>query len=109
MFVASLALPPPTDRPLPRAPASAPLRMLIAWLIAGALLLALFPALRGGAALGATAPFWLVVAPGINLAWFARGRLAHVVLRALRRWRRPMAVQARRLQSRPRADRSSRK
>lgn len=111
MFVASLSLPPSIDRPTRRAGASAsraPLRMLAAWLVAGAFLLALFPALRGNSSLGATVPFWLVAAPGINLAWFARGRIVCSSLRALRRLRRPVAGQARRLQSRGRAERSSR-
>jgi len=109
MFVASLSLPPSIVRPRPQKRASVPLRMLTAWLVAGASLLALFPVLRGGAALGATVPFWLVAAPAINLAWFARGRIASRVVRALRRFRRPVVGQARRLQSRRRADRSSRK
>ena len=112
MFVASLSLPPSIDRPLPRTrpnASRAPLRMLTGWLVAGAFLLALFPALRGGAALGATVPFWLVAAPGINLAWFARGRIASGTLRAVRRFRRPTIGQARRLQSGTRAERSSRK
>ena len=108
MFVASFSLPPSIMHPLPQKRAGAPLRMLTAWLAAGASLLALFPVLRGGMALGATVPFWLVAAPAINLAWFTRDRIASTVVRALRRFRRPMAGQARRLQSRGRADRSSR-
>jgi len=116
MFVAPLSLPAAVDRPTVRARATvatvsrAPLRAaLVAWFVGGACALALVPALRGGATLGATLPFWLVVAPAINLAWFARGRIGGAIRRALRRSRRPAAVQARRLQSRSRPDRSSRK
>jgi hypothetical protein len=115
MFVAPLSLPAAADRPVARARATAasvsraPLRVLAAWFVGGASALALVPALRGGATLGATLPFWLVAAPAINLAWFARGRIAVAIRRALRRSQKPVAVQARRLQSRPRPDRSSRK
>lgn len=97
MFVASLSLPPSIDCPPARERASAPLRMLAAWLVAGALLLALFPMLRGGQTLGATVPFWLVAAPAINLTWLARGRIAFGAVRALRRFHRPLPGQARRL------------
>ena len=54
-----------------RAPASRapyrPVRALLAWLLAGVGILVCIPAARGGALLGATLPFWLVVAPLINL------------------------------------------
>jgi hypothetical protein len=115
MFVAPLSLPSAVDRPAARAPATvasvsrAPLRVLAAWFVGGACALALVPALRGGATLGATLPFWLVAAPAINLAWFARGRIATAIRSAMRRGRSPLVVQARRLQCRSRPDRSSRK
>jgi len=111
MFVAPFSLPLPVEHPHPRmreSPPGAALGALAAWLVSGACLLALFPALRGGATLGATLPFWLVAAPAINLVWLARGRIATAVQHALRRLQRPAIRQARRFQSRARPDRSSR-
>jgi hypothetical protein len=58
---------------------------LIAWLALGIGLMILTPAARGGGALGATLPFWLVGAPVLNLLWWRRREC----LRVLRR-RRPM-------------------
>jgi len=113
MFVAPL--PVPSAAPQTVAPSRvrtgrvsrSPLRLLVGWLVAGLCLLALVPAVRGGALSGATLPYWLVAAPAIDIVWLARARIAALarrVLRAIRR-RRP---QARRIQSRVRADRSSR-
>ena len=47
---------------------------LITWLVGGALALLLTPALRGGAVGGWTLPFWLVVAPLINIVWLTWAR-----------------------------------
>jgi hypothetical protein len=50
-------------------------RLLAAWLAVGIGVLAVVPAARGGATLGATVPFWLVAAPLIGLAWLERKAL----------------------------------
>jgi hypothetical protein len=39
------------------------------WLAFGLLALAAIPPLRGGPLTGATAPYWLIAAPLIDLAW----------------------------------------
>jgi hypothetical protein len=49
-----------------------------AWLLAGCVLVRLVPSLRGGRLLGGTMPFWLVVAPLVDLAWLGRRDLARV-------------------------------
>lgn len=58
-------------------PLRPPTRTLMSWLIGGLVVLLLVPAARGGAALGATLPFWLVAAPLIDLAWIERRRITH--------------------------------
>lgn len=63
-------------------------RMLVAWLASGVAALACLPAARGSAAFGASLPYWLVIAPLIDLAWLGRARL----LRHLRRPRPPRPV-----------------
>ena len=97
MFVAPLSLPSARAHPpivalrVRHGTSPAPVRLLLAWLVAGLGLLAMFPPLRGGAAFGGTAPFWLVAAPLINLGWRLRGPIA-TALRAM--WvarRRPVA------------------
>jgi hypothetical protein len=50
---------------------------LIAWLAVGLIVLVCLPAARGGRMLGATLPFWLVVAPLLDLAWIGRHRIRH--------------------------------
>ncbi|HEX5122960.1 MAG TPA: hypothetical protein VFV97_06920, partial [Rhodanobacteraceae bacterium] len=50
--------------------------VLLAWLLVGCGLLLLVPEMRSGRLLGATLPFWLVVAPLVDLAWIGRDRLA---------------------------------
>lgn len=62
-----------------------PERMLLAWLLAGVGILVCIPAARGGVALGATLPFWLVVAPLINLVWCGRAKIAASARQILRR------------------------
>ena len=117
MFVASVSLPESLarrprarTRPLPAMNAPA---LVACWLVAGIAALAFVPALRGGSTLGATLPFWLVVAPAIDLAWLLRAPLA-AALRGAWTSRRATAMrrQAKRAcfaQSAPRFDRSSRK
>lgn len=61
------------------APAAAPTATrvptwLVAWAMLGALAVATVPALRGGGLLGATLPFWLAVAPLLDIAWLTRRR-----------------------------------
>lgn len=112
MFVTPLSLPSTATRAKPLAhgtmSARSPIPWLAGWLLAGLVAVALVPALRGGSAFGATAPFWLVIAPAIDLAWLARARLGATMIRVLRRMRQPVPVQARRLQCARRALRSSR-
>lgn len=88
MLLAPLSLPEPRtrrrDRPgagLP-AVATSPARrgegdsivpaFLLGWLTLGLGLVVFVPAMRGGGLLGATAPFWLVGAPVLNLLWWKR-------------------------------------
>jgi hypothetical protein len=71
---------------------------VLAWLLCGSALLALFPSLRESSPLLGWLPFWLIVAPLLDLALLHRKRLM-AVSRALlvraRRRRRPLR-QARR-------------
>ncbi|MDR2011437.1 MAG: hypothetical protein LBQ20_00020 [Rhodanobacter sp.] len=60
---------------------------LHAWFVTGCIVLALVPWARGSTAFGATLPFWLVVAPLIDLAWIGRARWIRV-LQTSRRERR---------------------
>lgn len=75
--------PPPWRPPRPFALAAA-----LAWLAAGALVLAILPAAHVGAQLGATLPFWLVGAPLIDLAWLMRRPAARALARHWREMRR---------------------
>lgn len=56
-------------------------RRLLLWALAGLVIVALVPAARPGALLGWSLPFWLVLAPLLNLAWLTR-RQWPVALRA---------------------------
>jgi hypothetical protein len=58
--------------------------VLLAWGIAGVAALVLVPALRPGPALGATAVFWLAIAPLLDLAWLRRAALSRMAGRLLR-------------------------
>ena len=62
-----------------------PAGALIAWLVVGCGVLLAVPAARGDRMFGATLPFWLVVAPLLNLAWIERRRIAVFVAGLLRR------------------------
>ena len=70
---------------------------LLAWLVVGIGILVCIPATRGGVLLGATLPFWLVVAPLMNLAWRYRAMLA---ARAIEIFRRSATASTRRQQAR---------
>jgi hypothetical protein len=54
-----------------------PIGALLAWLAVGVGVLLLVPFARGDRLFGATLPFWLVVAPLVDLAWVQRRRIAH--------------------------------
>lgn len=56
-------------------------RSLLLWALAGLLVVMLVPAARPGPLLGWSLPFWLVLAPLLNLAWLTR-RQWPVALRA---------------------------
>lgn len=63
-------------RPKPAAVAS-PVRVppwLVAWAVLGTLAVLCIPAARGGGFAGATLPFWLAVAPWLDVAWLTRHR-----------------------------------
>ena len=79
--------------------------MLIAWFLVGCVALLCVPIARGGRALGATLPFWLVAAPLIDLAWVERRRIARGTMDFARTFarRRRMARPVRGQRS-PRAD-----
>jgi hypothetical protein len=84
--------------------AKPPVGLLIAWFIVGVGVLLLVPLARGDRLLGATLPFWLIVAPLVDLGWIERRRIARRVtqgLRGLARERR--AVRNVRAQRTPRA------
>jgi len=73
--------PPPSLRssePLPKNAVDRPSGLTL-WLFVGTLIVILVPAARGGSALGATLPFWLIAAPLIGLAWtHRRAILRHI-------------------------------
>lgn len=69
--------------------------LLLAWGIAGVAALVLVPALRPGPALGATAVFWLAIAPLLDLAWLRRAALSRLPGRLLRDAARPLRRRAR--------------
>ncbi|HEX5122022.1 MAG TPA: hypothetical protein VFV97_02160 [Rhodanobacteraceae bacterium] len=81
MFLAPLSVPPSLVASSNRRsrPARRALRLdaaLVAWLLVGCAVVVLVPQVRGGRLLGATLPFWLVVAPLVDLAWIRREHLA---------------------------------
>ena len=70
-------------------------RVLLAWLVLGCAIALLFPQSLFSRSAGASAAFWLVGAPLVDLAWLSRARLHATVRGALAR-ARPHA-QARRI------------
>jgi hypothetical protein len=54
---------------------------LVTWAVLGALLVLLLPSARGGDFGGATLPFWLAVAPWLDIAWLTRRRWLAVIAR----------------------------
>lgn len=99
MLVAPLALPESVSSPNRTSPRRAgrggigvstrPMasRVVLAWLLGGLGVLALVPAARGDALLGASLPFWLVAAPLLDLAWIGRRALGRALRRLCRRGR----------------------
>lgn len=65
--------------------AKPPVAGLLAWLAVGIGVLLLVPFARGDRGFGATLPFWLVVAPLVDLGWVERRRIAACVSE---RWQR---------------------
>ena len=61
------------------APGRRPIGGLLAWLAVGIGVLLLVPLARGDRFFGATLPFWLVVAPLVDLGWIERRRIARRV------------------------------
>lgn len=59
----------------PATHASTPPFFLVVWAALGAIAWICMPAARGGAALGATGPFWLIGAPLLDLMWLKRALL----------------------------------
>jgi hypothetical protein len=65
-----------------------PVAGLLAWIAAGIGALLLVPFARGDRFFGATLPFWLVVAPLVDLAWVERRRIARCVTEGWRAFAR---------------------
>lgn len=84
MLLAPFTLSDTQVRPAQRkAPVSRPVpSWLIAWAVLGGLAVLAVPALRGSPATGLTLPFWLVVAPVLDILWLKR---RHWLPGALRR------------------------
>ncbi len=61
-----------------------PIGGLLAWLAIGIGVLLLVPLARGDRFFGATLPFWLVVAPLVDLGWTLRRRIARRVTESWR-------------------------
>jgi hypothetical protein len=61
-----------------------PIGGLLAWLAVGIGVLMLVPFARGDHFFGATLPFWLVVAPLVDLGWVERRRIARRVTESWR-------------------------
>ncbi len=78
---------------------------LLAWTILGSVVLLCIPAARGDQLLGATLPFWLVVAPIVDLAWIDRRRIAD----RLRVFSRALAARVRVAIGKPRMARNVRR
>lgn len=64
----------PSSRFDGRRQTAAQARGLVVWLLLGVCVYLCVPAARGGSGAGATIPFWLIVAPLLNLAWLGRRR-----------------------------------
>ena len=80
-----------------------PVGALLAWLAVGIGVLLLVPLARGDRFFGATLPFWLVIAPLVDLGWVERRRIARRVtgsLRGLARARPARNVRAQRVSRR---------
>ncbi len=65
-----------------------PIGGLLAWLAIGIGVLLLVPLARGDRFFGATLPFWLVVAPLVDLGWTLRRRIARRVTESWREFDR---------------------
>jgi hypothetical protein len=89
------------SRPIARAARTKPpVGGLLAWLLVGIGVLLLVPLARGDRFFGATLPFWLVVAPLVDLGWIERRRISRRVgdiWRDLRRARPARNVRAQRV------------
>lgn len=91
MLIAPFSLPPSerkgaTSRSIAGARRTKPpVGALLAWLIVGVGVVLLVPLARGDRLLGATLPFWLVVAPLVDLGWIERRRIARRVTQGVRR------------------------
>jgi hypothetical protein len=96
MLIASFSVPSSArSRRVPRLPTRVlrpPTKTLVSWLIAGLVVLLCVPAARNGRMLGATLPFWLIVAPLIDLAWVDRRRIARRAAEFLRQSARRRAM-----------------
>lgn len=67
------------------------------WAIGGILATGLFPFLRGGEMTGMSLPFWLIVAPLLDIAWLARSRWWAWLRAANSRFNRRRGSQRRRI------------
>lgn len=84
-----------TVRPVRSKP---PIAGLLVWIAAGIGVLLLVPFARGDRFFGATLPFWLVVAPLVDLAWIQRRKVARIASTVVQRTRSPRRLRgARRL------------
>jgi hypothetical protein len=82
MLIAPFSVSPTERSRAPARPIARPARTkppiggLLAWLAVGVGVLLLVPLARGDRFFGATLPFWLVVAPLVDLGWIERRRIA---------------------------------
>lgn len=53
--------------------------VLLVWMAIGFVLMVFVPSARGGGLLGATLPFWLVIAPALDLIWLSRRHVQRMV------------------------------
>ena len=109
MFIAPFSVSPAERSRAPARPGERPVRTrppiggLLAWLAVGIGVLLLVPLARGDRFFGATLPFWLVVAPLVDLGWIERRRIARRVTeswRGLARARPARNVRAQRVSRR---------
>ncbi len=109
MFIAPFSVSPAERSRTPARPDEHPMRAkppiggLLAWLAVGIGVLLLVPLARGDRFFGATLPFWLVVAPLVDLGWVERRRIARRVTeswRGLARARPARNVRAQRVSRR---------